>query len=260
VYKDVKPRVDTRWKKTENSVAVKPLGRSTSNASSITTNIFQRQQQLQQQAAAVGGQLKKSNENVAMKKEKTLKSLTDAITMQIKKTTTLTSTIEIKREKIKSKETPISTVQDIPFIRSPQSMKVKRVAEVGRKFFESHSTHLLHMIENIDEKDENNPQLLSEYVNDIYAYLMSLEEIYPIRSNFLESQMDVTPKMRSVLLDWMNEVHFQFNLEIETYHMAVSMLDRYLQTVSSTTRRHLQLVGVTALFMASKVIKINNFI
>lgn len=94
--------------------------------------------------------------------------------------------------------------------------------------------------------------MLSEYVNDIYAYLMKLENIFPIRLNFLENQMDVTPKMRSVLLDWINEVHHQFNLENETFHMAVSMIDRYLQSVHSTPRKYLQLFGVTALFMASK--------
>lgn len=82
---------------------------------------------------------------------------------------------------------------------------------------------------------------------------MRLENIFPIRDKFLETQMDVTPKMRSVLLDWINEVHNQFNLENETFHMTASMIDRYLQAVTSTPRRFLQLVGVTALFMASKV-------
>jgi cyclin B len=77
-------------------------------------------------------------------------------------------------------------------------------------------------------------------------------DMFPIRPNFLETQMDVTPKMRSVLLDWISEVHHQFNLENETFHMAVSMIDRYLQAVHSTPRKYLQLVGVTALFMASK--------
>lgn len=94
--------------------------------------------------------------------------------------------------------------------------------------------------------------MLAEYVNDIYAYLMRLENIFPIRTNFLEDQMDVTPKMRSVLLDWLNEVHHQFNLEVETYHMAVSIIDRYLQAIPDTPRKYLQLVGVTSLFMASK--------
>lgn len=58
--------------------------------------------------------------------------------------------------------------------------------------------------------------------------------------------------MRSVLLDWINEVHFQFTLENETYHMAVSIIDRYLQVVPTTSRKQLQLVGVTALYFAAK--------
>lgn len=91
-----------------------------------------------------------------------------------------------------------------------------------------------------------------DYVNDIYKYLHLLERVFPIRENFLHQQMDVTPKMRSVLLDWINEVHNQFSLETETYYMAVSMIDRYLQSEPSTSRKYLQLVGVTALFMASK--------
>jgi G2/mitotic-specific cyclin-B2 len=35
--------------------------------------------------------------------------------------------------------------------------------------------------------------------------------------------------MRAVLVDWINEVHYQFRLEIETYHMTISIIDRYLQ-------------------------------
>jgi len=94
--------------------------------------------------------------------------------------------------------------------------------------------------------------MVADYVNDIYAYLFKLENAFPIQGDHLATQTDVTPKMRSVLLDWINEVHNQFGLELETYHMAVSMIDRYLQAVTDTSRRFLQLVGITALFMASK--------
>lgn len=165
--------------------------------------------------------------------------------MQIKKTTSYASAIDIKKEQMKKE------AREMPLIRSPQTIKIKEKTPT-EKFFESHSTHLLHQVDNIDKNDIGNIQLLAEYVNDIYAYMMRLEDIFPIRANHLETQMDVTPKMRSVLLDWISEVHFQFNLEIETYHMAVSMIDRYLQAVSGTPRRFLQLVGVTCLFMAAK--------
>lgn len=142
-----------------------------------------------------------------------------------------------------------------PLIKSPGSFRLKKeikVEHVQKNFYESHSSKLLHQIDNIDENDDENPQMLAEYVNDIYEYLFKLERSFPIRENFLSSQIDVTPKMRSVLLDWINEVHNQFSLELETYHMTVSMIDRYLQANSTTPRRYLQLVGVTTLFMASK--------
>lgn len=75
--------------------------------------------------------------------------------------------------------------------------------------------------------------LVSEYVNDIYAYLKHLEDIYAIKPNHLESQRDVLPKMRAVLVDWMNEVHQQYHFVQETFHMSISILDRYLQVSKS---------------------------
>lgn len=132
-------------------------------------------------------------------------------------------------------------------------MRIKQRENVAPKIsFECHSTQLIHQVDNIDEKDLGNPQMCADYVNDIYTYLHQLERVFPIRENFLLEQVDVTPKMRSVLLDWINEVHHQFSLETETYYMAVSMIDRYLQAEQTTSRKYLQLVGVTSLFMASK--------
>lgn len=166
------------------------------------------------------------------------------MTMQLKKTITVTKIEATKR----------STERETPLIHSPGSYKLKKekTEHVQKNFYESHSSKLLHQVEDIDEKDVDNPQMLAEYVNDIYKYLFRLEGVFPIRDNFLGNQMDVTPKMRSVLLDWINEVHNQFSLELETFHMTVSMIDRYLQAATNTPRRLLQLVGVTALFMASK--------
>lgn len=70
---------------------------------------------------------------------------------------------------------------------------------------------------------------MSEYVNDIYAYLYHMERVYAIEKNHLGGQRDVHPKMRSILMDWINEVHLQYSFVQETFHMAVSVIDRYLQ-------------------------------
>lgn len=96
---------------------------------------------------------------------------------------------------------------------------------------ESHSSKLLCEIEDIDRKDDKNPFLVSEYVMDIYNYLRDMEKQFRIGEDFLKPQVEITHRMRSVLVDWINEVHFQFRLEIETYHMTVSIIDRYLQVI-----------------------------
>lgn len=117
---------------------------------------------------------------------------------------------------------------------------------------QSHSSKLLDEVKNIDEDDCENLILVSEYVNDIYSYLFKLETEQPIHKNHLEGQAEVYAKMRAVLVDWINEVHTQFHLVGETFQLAVAIIDLYLQKVKDTKRSHLQLVGVTALFIAAK--------
>jgi G2/mitotic-specific cyclin-B, other len=57
--------------------------------------------------------------------------------------------------------------------------------------------------------------------------------------------------MRSILVDWLIEVHLKFKLLPETLFITVSIIDRFLEKVRVQKSR-LQLVGVTALFIASK--------
>jgi hypothetical protein len=95
--------------------------------------------------------------------------------------------------------------------------------------------------------------MVSNYVNDIYVYYMRLEKQFAIKPNFLDGQMEVTPKMRSVLLDWIFEIQFGLELTVETLYMTVSIIDRFLQGCQRTPRDFLQLVGVTAMFIAAKL-------
>lgn len=58
--------------------------------------------------------------------------------------------------------------------------------------------------------------------------------------------------MRAVLLDWLFEVVLEYELANKTLQLAVNYVDRYLSAVPSTKKGSLQLVGVAALFIASK--------
>ncbi|XP_041975405.1 G2/mitotic-specific cyclin-B2 isoform X2 [Aricia agestis] len=107
-------------------------------------------------------------------------------------------------------------------------------------------------IEDIDASDYNSPLLMSIYIKDIYYYLTQLEEKYPIEEDYLKFQTVITGKMRATLIDWLVEVQRQFKLVLETFHLTVGIIDRYLQVVPNVQRNQLQLVGVTAMFIASK--------
>lgn len=80
----------------------------------------------------------------------------------------------------------------------------------------------------IDECDAENAQLVAEYVKDIYKYLNQMEQKFRIRPNFLESKI-VTAKMRSVLIDWLIQVHLKFHLLQETLYLCIQIIDAYLQ-------------------------------
>jgi cyclin B len=64
-------------------------------------------------------------------------------------------------------------------------------------------------------------------------------------------QVDINEKMRAILVDWIIEVHLKFKLLPETLFLTISLIDRYLERVQ-IKRNNLQLVGVTAMLIASK--------
>jgi len=57
--------------------------------------------------------------------------------------------------------------------------------------------------------------------------------------------------MRAILVDWLVDVHLRFKLLDETLFLTINLIDRYLEKCD-VTRQNLQLVGVTAMLIASK--------
>lgn len=62
--------------------------------------------------------------------------------------------------------------------------------------------------------------------------------------------------MRAILLDWLIEVCEVYKLHRETYYLAVDYIDRFLSRKKEQKKTHLQLLGITALFVAAKVIRL----
>lgn len=68
---------------------------------------------------------------------------------------------------------------------------------------------------------------------------------------YLKKQTDINDRMRSILVDWLVDVHLKFKLLPETLYLTVNMIDRYLQT-EVISRRKLQLVGISSMLISSK--------
>jgi len=70
--------------------------------------------------------------------------------------------------------------------------------------------------------------------------------------NYMEMQKDLAWKMRGILTDWLIQVHSRFRLLPETLFLCINIIDRFLSArVVSLVK--LQLVGITCMFIASKV-------
>ena len=92
----------------------------------------------------------------------------------------------------------------------------------------------------------------SSLLPDIHIYLLSVELELSTRPLYLEAcQPYITAKMRSILVSWVVLIHYKQQLEPETLHLAVNIMDRYLAKVEITKYR-LQLLGAACLLVASK--------
>ena len=105
--------------------------------------------------------------------------------------------------------------------------------------------------DDLDAEDIEDPLMVSEYVAEIFRYLREQEIATMPDANYMSQQKELQWKMRGILVDWLIEVHTKFRLLPETLFLAVHIVDRFL-TLRVCSLPKLQLVGITALFIASK--------
>ncbi|CAK7275007.1 G2/mitotic-specific cyclin [Sporothrix epigloea] len=106
-------------------------------------------------------------------------------------------------------------------------------------------------VKDLDSEDLDDPQMVAEYAADIFEYLRDLECSSLPNPRYMNHQDEIDWKTRGVLVDWLVEVHTRFHLLPETLFLAVNIVDRFLSAKVVQLDR-LQLVGVTAMFIAAK--------
>lgn len=106
-------------------------------------------------------------------------------------------------------------------------------------------------VKDLDSEDLEDPLMVAEYANEIFEYLRDLEVKSIPNPDYMDHQDDLEWKTRGILVDWLVEVHTRFHLLPETLFLAVNIIDRFLSAKVVQLDR-LQLVGITAMFIASK--------
>ncbi|KAH1243976.1 Cyclin-B2-3 [Glycine max] len=103
----------------------------------------------------------------------------------------------------------------------------------------------------IDACDRKDTLAVVEYIDDIYSFYKDIENSSRVSPNYMNSQFDINERMRAILIDWLVEVHYKFELLEETLFLTVNLIDRFLER-QAVIRKKLQLVGVTAMLIACK--------
>ena len=108
-----------------------------------------------------------------------------------------------------------------------------------------------------EKEIERNSQVLQnveEYIEEIFGNLIDEEKnlICQINPNYFKYQTEINPSMRSILIDWLIDVHNRFQFKEETIYISIYIIDNYLSKKIIQSNK-LQLLGITSLFIASKV-------
>ena len=125
-----------------------------------------------------------------------------------------------------------------------------------------------------DVEDETwDTTMVAEYGDEIFQYMRELEvskfdsltehfvlillkiKMLP-NAHYMDNQAEIQWSMRSVLMDWLVQVHHRFGLLPETLFLCCNYIDRFL-SCKVVSLGKLQLVGATAIFIAAKYEEIN---
>ncbi|KAI0471615.1 cyclin-like protein [Xylariaceae sp. FL0804] len=145
-----------------------------------------------------------------------------------------------------------NTTGGVTTVMLPPKLTRRGEAEIdaAKDFVESRRT-----VEDIQD-DALDVSMVAEYGDEIFQYMKELEKDLLPNAHYMDIQSEIQWSMRSVLMDWVIQVHTRFSLLPETLFLTVNYIDRFL-SYKVVSLGKLQLVGATAIFVAAKYEEIN---
>ncbi|OGM41546.1 G2/mitotic-specific cyclin [Aspergillus bombycis] len=130
------------------------------------------------------------------------------------------------------------------------TQQVRRELELAKQIVEATRT-----VEDIEDEYWDT-SMVAEYSEDIFEYMREQEIKMLPNAHYMDNQAEIQWSMRSVLMEWLVQVHHRFSLLPETLFLCVNYIDRFL-SCKIVSLGKLQLVGATAIFIAAKYEEIN---
>ncbi|KAJ2878999.1 B-type cyclin [Coemansia aciculifera] len=93
--------------------------------------------------------------------------------------------------------------------------------------------------------------LVPEFSDDIFGYMRDVEQRLMPNPRYMALQPALTWSTRSILIEWVVQVHERFDLLPESLYLAVNFIDRFL-SIKEIAISKLQLVGAVCLLLATK--------
>jgi cyclin B len=105
-----------------------------------------------------------------------------------------------------------------------------------------------------ENEEKRDVQSVNEYKDEILNNLIEEEKKikYEINPNYFQYQTEINQDMRSILIDWLIDVHNKLSFKEETIYIAIYIMDSYLSK-KFIQRKRFQLLGITSLILASKL-------
>ncbi|KAK5634763.1 hypothetical protein RRF57_010476 [Xylaria bambusicola] len=172
---------------------------------------------------------------------------------KIASTTTTVKTDVLAEENEPSRKRP-HTSENEPkkhIVKESKAVKVEQVEEYVEPQVQAVEHEYPAGVKDLDSEDLDDPLMAAEYANEIFEYLRDLEVKSIPNPNYMDHQDEIGWRTRGILIDWLVEVHTRFHLLPETLFLAINIIDRFLSKKVVQLDR-LQLVGITAMFIASK--------
>ena len=131
-----------------------------------------------------------------------------------------------------------------------QKLTPKKIKEKDKE--KENPNNYLYLNFNFNNNQEN-IAFAGEYLEEIYLNLLLEEKEATIkpRIGYMNNQNEINEIMRAILIDWIIDIHFRFNLRQETLFMTIWLIDTYL-SYAFVPRDKLQLLGITCLLISCK--------